>query len=243
MRGLWDLLVKNSEKSKIRLCNISLFFFTFLSNQTVNKSQNTANTRISYKYVEQIKQIVTIQSKLNLINYYLRITRKKTSEFIEVGVDSLPPPLLRLFMILQGGKCSILRRRIRQSCHLQRIIWGATTEALHPLKLADVCRVTVRANVHDSVSGGGGDEAVEVVLVFRLMHAIALALAACRGWWLSFLTGVKWEKKKKSVGSFRWGFVFRVFYLSEFWVLVALLFFDYNNVVEEKVDKIFSHET
>lgn len=33
------------------------------------------------------------------------------------------------------------------------------------------------------------------------------------------------------------------FYLSEFWVLVALLFFDYNNVVEEKVDKIFSHET
>lgn len=50
------------------------------------------------------------------------------------------------------------------------------------------------------------------------------------------------EMREKSVGSFRWGFVFRVFYLSEFWVLVALLFFDFNNVVEEKVDKIFSQD-
>lgn len=85
-----------------------------------------------------------------------------------MGVDSLPPPLLGLLMILQSGKSSILRWRVRQSRHLQGIIRG-TTEALHRRKIT-VFWETVWGDVHDAFSG---DEAVEV-LVFRLMHGVVM---------------------------------------------------------------------
>ena len=42
---------------------------------------------------------------------YLRVTRKKSAKLVEVGVDSLPPPLLSLLVVLQSSKGSILMGR------------------------------------------------------------------------------------------------------------------------------------
>ena len=44
---------------------------------------------------------------------YLGITREKSAKVVEVGVDSLPPSLLSLLVVLHGSKGSILEERGR----------------------------------------------------------------------------------------------------------------------------------
>lgn len=107
---------------------------------------------------------------MRLMNY-LRITRKNSSELIEMRVNSLPPSLFSFLMILQGGKSSILRRRIGDSWNLQGVIGGGwTAETLLLLKQRMIREVMTRstgiAEVFDAVLG---KKAVEF-RVFRLHH-------------------------------------------------------------------------
>ena len=39
---------------------------------------------------------------------HLGIAREKSAKVSEVGIDSLPPPLLSLLVVLQRSECSIL---------------------------------------------------------------------------------------------------------------------------------------